>query len=236
MIMQNFEFQIYRYTFKEVCPTFEEIGRFLKISPSEKEHPANIFIHEILNELYDNKEITGGYKILPVENPDVKESFIRLNNAELGLGRQVCSYLRKSEYAALFVCTAGGIFTELTHRFNSCGDMLEAYITDAIGSLTVEKATDNMQSQLEKTVKEQGLRITNRYSPGYCNWPVSGQRELFALLGKTPVPVSLTESCLMTPIKSVSGIIGIGKEVRKNKYACAVCGDKNCIYKSILNS
>jgi hypothetical protein len=233
--MQNFEFQIYRYTFEEACPTFEELGRFLKIDSSDKDHPANVFINEILIKLCDNKEITGGYKVIPVENMNVKEGFLALNNTELKLGRQVCSYLQKSEYVALFVCTAGDIFTELTRQFNNRGDMLEAYITDAIGSLTVEKAMDKVQFQLEKTVKKQGFRITNRYSPGYCNWTVFGQKELFALLDKLPVPVSLTESCLMKPVKSVSGVVGIGKDVRKSEYACAVCGDKNCIYKSILN-
>lgn len=233
--MQYSEFQIYSYTFKEIAPSPEEIGTFLKIDSSEKEHPANVFTGEILNKLHDNNEITGGYKLLTVDDLNVKEGFVACNNVKLKLGRQVCSYLRKSEYAALFVCTAGDIFTELTQQFNRRGDMLEAYITDSIGSLTVEKAMDDIQLQLEKKMAKQDLRITNRYSPGYCNWPVFGQKELFTLLGATDFPVSLTETCLMKPIKSVSGIIGIGKEVRKSEYACAVCGDKNCIYKSILN-
>lgn len=233
--MQNSEFQTYRYTFKEVSPSLEEIGAFLKTDSSEKEHPVNVFTAEILNKLHDNKEITGGYKLLPIEDFNAKKGFIVCNKMELKLGRQVCSYLRKSEYLALFVCTAGDIFTELTQQFNHRGDMLEAYITDSIGSLTVEKAMDDIQWQLEKTMVKQNLRITNRYSPGYCNWPVFGQKELFTLLGENDFPVSLTETCLMMPIKSVSGIIGVGKEVRKSEYACAVCGDKNCIYKSILN-
>jgi hypothetical protein len=213
-----------------VCPTFEEISRYLKIDTSE-EDTISIFTDEIFNKLHNYKDITGGYKVLPVEHLNVKEGRLVLNNVELKLERKVCTYLRKSEYIALFVCTAGGIFANTDRRFNSCGDMLEAYIADAIGSLTVEKAMDGIQSQLEKTMSEQGLRMTNRYSPGYCNWSVSGQKELFALLGETPVPVSLTETCLMTPVKSVSGLIGIGKEVRKSEYACAACGDKNCIYK-----
>ncbi|MDR1631960.1 MAG: hypothetical protein LBR97_03625 [Dysgonamonadaceae bacterium] len=232
--MQNNEFQTYGYTFKEVGLTPGEIARFLKVDPSEKEHPANVFIHEILNKLPDNKEITGGYRILPVDDLNVKEGRLACNNVELNPGRQVSTCLQKSEYIALFVCTAGDIFTGLTRRFNRRGDSLEAYITDAIGSLTVEKAMDGIQSQLEKAMKKRDLQITDRYSPGYCNWPVSEQKELFALLGETPVPVSLTGTCLMIPIKSISGVIGIGKEVRKSKYACAVCGDENCIYIKII--
>lgn len=35
-------------------------------------------------------------------------------------------------------------------------------------------------------------------------------------------------SCLMTPIKSVSGIIGLGPEIRKQAYGCKMCGRRDC--------
>jgi hypothetical protein len=223
----------YTFTFADVAPTLEEICEFLRLDATETEHPGVVFIEEILPELHSNKDISGGYKLLPVEELNTKEGRIVLSNNALQLERQVAGYLKGSEYAALFVCTAGSLFTELTRRFNDKGDLLEAYIVDAIGSLTVEKAMDRIQNDLMRKVAVEGLSISNRYSPGYCNWHLSSQPILFELIGENPTGVSLSDSCLMQPIKSVSGIIGIGKGVKRREYGCVVCQNENCIYRKI---
>ncbi len=79
-----------------------------------------------------------------------------------------------------------------------------------------------------------GLKITNRYSPGYCNWPLKDQRPLFAFVGENPTGIALSESCLMHPIKSVSGVIGIGTKARRRAYGCVICQNKTCIYRRLV--
>jgi hypothetical protein len=160
--MQQTEFQTYNYTFEEVAPSLEEICEFLRMDPTEEEHPGIVFIDEILPELHANKNIRGGYKILPVDELSVKKGSIVVSEIELQLERQVCGYLKGSDFAALFVCTAGSLFTELTHHFNSRGDLLEAYIVDAIGSLTVEKAMDKIQHDLKRKAGVWQMKISNR--------------------------------------------------------------------------
>ncbi len=211
----------------------EEICDFLRLDPAEEEHPGIVFIDEILPELQVNKEVAGGYKVLPVEDLTVKEGRLVLDGEDLHPERQVCGYLKGSEFAALFVCTAGGLFTDLTHYFNSRGDLLEAYIVDAIGSLTVENAMDKIQHDLLQKVSIEQMGISNRYSPGYCNWHLSSQTALFNMIGENPTGISLSDSCLMQPIKSVSGIIGIGHTVTRREYGCIVCQNENCIYRKI---
>ena len=104
---------------------------------------------------------------------------------------------------------------------------------DTMGSLVAEKSMDFIQSELEKQVLPEGMKITNRYSPGYCNWPVDDQKQLFSLLPANACDISLSASCLMVPIKSVSGIIGIGKNVRKSSYSCDICNNLTCIYRKV---
>ena len=215
-------FHNFRFAFEEVSPRFEEVQSFLKSEDFEAGHPANVAIKEILSLLADNDGITGGYIVRKVDK-------VRLNT-----GAQIAGYIKRAEYLALFVCTAGAIFTELTSKFNQEGNYLEAFIVDAIGSFTAEKLTEKIQGFLEFEMQKEGLRISNRYSPGYCDWPVSGQRELFDQMGEFPVTISLTESCLMLPIKSVSGIIGIGANIRKRPYACQICKKENCVYRRII--
>jgi hypothetical protein len=112
---------------------------------------------------------------------------------------------------------------------------LEPDHLDTFGSLVAEKTADYLQTQLQMETTGSGLKITNRYSPGYCNWPVAGQQQLFELLpAGNPCRFSLTESMLMMPVKSVSGIVGIGKNVKRHEYACNVCSDKNCVYRKAL--
>ena len=176
----------------------------------------------------------GGYRILPAAT-DLQRGAVTAGGAELLTGVQVCGYVREAESAALFVCTAGEVFTRLTRELNAEGDFLEAYVVDAIGSLTVERAMDNIQSELEREMAAQGLHISNRYSPGYCNWPLAGQQALFGAIGEHGTGVELSATCLMSPIKSVSGIIGIGADIRRREYGCAVCNNKTCIYRKIIS-
>jgi hypothetical protein len=209
------------FSFEAVAPAFQEIQRYLKVTETDEEYPVNSAIRKIIPELWDNPGITGGYTIRKAED------------LTLDAGSQIRHYMKGATYWALFVCTAGPLFTSLTKRYNREGDYLEAFVTDAIGSLTVEKAMDKIQAQLEQSMNEERLNISNRYSPGYCNWPLSGQQALFEAAGTSSLPVSLTESCLMTPIKSISGIIGIGENIRKRAYACKICKNESCTYRRV---
>lgn len=220
--MQTDIFRSFHFSFEEVQPANDEILSFLKSESAEDDYPVNAAIREIMPALSDNNDIRGGYII---KNAD---------KVSLNFGVQVGKYMKKAGYFALFVCTAGPRFTGLVNRYNASGSYLEAYVADAIGSLTVEKAMDKIQAQLELELQAEELKISNRYSPGYCNWSVSGQRELFDQMGELPVAVSLTESCLMLPMKSVSGIIGIGAHIHQYSYACRTCKDKDCIYRKII--
>jgi len=229
------DFQSYHFTFAEVAPTIAEVLDYLRSTDLEEEHPAVIFIREILDELNFDAGITGGYLVTDVENLNVKEGIIKFRNQGLNPGRQVCGYIKESTQAALFLCTAGEDFTRMTNALNEQGDIMEAYILDAIGSLTVENAMDKIQENLRLSFITSRLKISNRYSPGYCNWPLTDQKALFELIGDNPVGITLSDSCLMTPRKSVSGIIGIGKNLKHQEYGCKICSNTTCMYRKILD-
>ncbi|MDD4991230.1 MAG: vitamin B12 dependent-methionine synthase activation domain-containing protein [Paludibacter sp.] len=228
-------FQSFHFTFAEVAPTFDEILDFIQSTDLEEEHPAIVFIRDILDELNFDAGITGGYVIKDVDELSIKTGLLRIDNTELNLGRQVCGYIKEATQVALFLCTAGEDFTRMTNALNEQGDIMEAYIQDAIGSLTVENAMDKIQKSLKDELYTQQLKISNRYSPGYCNWPLFDQTSLFELIGENPTGIQLSDSCLMTPRKSVSGIIGIGQHLRHHKYGCEICTNASCIYRKILH-
>ncbi len=132
---------------------------------------------------------------------------------------------------ALFIGTCGKEVENYSRQLMKEGHTLEGYIVDLIGSEIAENIAEYIHNEVEKDMASQGLKITNRYSPGYCKWPVSDQQQLFRLLGESNCGVNLTDSSLMIPVKSVSGIIGIGQEVENAGYSCDICETDHCIYR-----
>lgn len=145
------------------------------------------------------------------------------------IGRIITRQLRGSHAYAFFVATAGTEFEELQQRLKAENDMVRIFIADAMGSVIAEKAADRMEEVLQDEIGTRGWRHTNRFSPGYCGWHVSQQQSLFRMFPTaSPCGVNLTDSSLMVPIKSVSGVIGVGPEVRKLEYTCGLCDYEKC--------
>jgi cobalamin-dependent methionine synthase I len=144
--------------------------------------------------------------------------------------------LRKSDSVAVFLCTAGPEIGDHARQLINEKDFLKGYIFDIAGSEIVEAAADKMQEALRINLLAENIMITNRYSPGYCGWHVSEQHKLFTLVPGNYCNISLTDSSLMQPIKSVSGFIGLGGKVRFSPYTCNLCDMQNCIYRNHKNS
>ena len=117
--------------------------------------------------------------------------------------------MRGSQEIVCFVGTIGrGIEKEIKKLVNK-KRLADAYVLDAIGSVLVENLVDQFQSRLDQHYQTQNKTTGLRFSPGYCDWPVTEQKKLFELLESEKARVELTESCLMQPRKSISGVFGL---------------------------
>jgi hypothetical protein len=154
--------------------------------------------------------------------------FVVNKQPDFEMGNIILRQLRGSEAFALFICTSGLEFETYQHRLKEQGDMVRVFIADALGSVIAEKCADQMEKALQESIDKLGWKHTNRFSPGYCGWHVSQQQLLFPLFQGHTCGVKLTDSSLMIPIKSVSGIIGLGEKVRKLEYTCGLCDFKQC--------
>lgn len=188
-------------------------------------------IDDVLSKLPGLCEIQAGYRVVNVVKPTGRNDGLNVNGIFFNLNKIVTGQLKKSTQAALFLCTIGDKMEKWSKELLKEGDPTKSYIVDAVASATVENVTDVLHDYIGKKMSEKGLNVTNRYSPGYCLWSVSEQHLLFSLLPENFCGVKLNESALMHPIKSVSGIIGIGKEVKWREYMCDRCGVKDCTYR-----
>lgn len=193
--------------------------------------PIPSMVEEVLANVKPHCEIQGGYRIFESFSRDKKHHLIKLDDVTFNVKPTVSNLIRKAEKAALFVCTAGEGVSKWSKELMSEGDLMKGYVVDVVGSEIVDKAMDKIQNILESGMKKNGLGITDRYSPGYCDWEVSEQHKLFSFFPDNYCNIRLSETSLMYPIKSVSGIIGIGKNAEKKGYTCDFCKIKDCIYR-----
>jgi hypothetical protein len=103
-------------------------------------------------------------------------------------------------------------------------------VLNAVGAERAESAEAVVIAQLRATAKPAGLTPTLPYSPGYCGMSLVEQRKLFGLLDGKAVGVTLTSDCLMQPIKSVSGLIGLAPTAAVEEFGspCDRCELHNC--------
>jgi hypothetical protein len=220
------------YTFHvdELGLRTETIEEFIGYDAGKSPELVRVLIKEALEKAKGYCNIKGA---LTIEKLAVNRSAysLNINGRELDVKKIIYNQFRKSESIAFFLCTAGEEIGAYAEKLMRQGDLLEGYIMDIVGSEIVEASMDKIQDELEQQLSQQGLKITNRYSPGYCGWSVSEQQKLFSFFPGNCCDITLTSYSLMQPIKSVSGIIGIGHEVSRKGYTCSLCSMANCIYR-----
>jgi hypothetical protein len=194
--------------------------------------PFHSCIDETLRVVPEYCDIKGGYLIFDQIFINQTDKSIKIGNQFFFPKNIIIKQLKEVQSVAVFICTAGKKIGEWSKELMDAGDLIKGYVVDVIGSSIVETAMDLIHAELEGKMKKTGLGITNRYSPGYCGWDVVEQQKLFSLLPPGFCGVSLSASSLMTPIKSISGIIGIGMNAKRKTYTCNLCDDKNCLYRN----
>ncbi len=146
-------------------------------------------------------------------------------------GEDIRAFLRGCGSVALLAATLGAEAESLIRR--AAGrDMTEAVILDAAGSAAIEAVCDNFCEDLAAAMAPRYL--TDRFSPGYGDMPLSDQRALFRVLDVSRrIGVTLSDSSLMIPQKSVTALIGVSERPQpKRERGCASCGaSENCPYR-----
>lgn len=184
---------------------------------------------ERIKESRDYLDIEFGYKIIDSEIISVEKDKIIVNeNISFECGNIIAKQLIGSEGIVVFTATLGKNFDNWFQGLFNSGDPLNGYIADLIGSVSVEASVDILEDKIIHELFLVNMKCSNRYSPGYCDWDVSEQHKLFSLLPNNFCGIDLTNSSLMLPIKSVSGIVGYGKTLKKKEYACQICTQENC--------
>lgn len=218
------------FSFASLNVTPNDIEEFIGYLPGSSLDAFKDHYESALEKAADVCQIIAGYRLF--DSVKITKNNIIIDGTLFSTGGMVSGQLKSSSGIAVFVCTAGHGISELAKEMTTSGDVVMAYMYDVIGSLCAEKAADRMEAFLFKESALAGFGISNRCSPGYCGWDVSEQAKLFSLLPNGFCGVTLSASSLMTPIKSVSGIIGYGTDAGKMERPCKQCKQAQCLYKT----
>lgn len=153
---------------------------------------------------------------------------IVLKNVVFKTGKIISSPLSSMTKAVLYVGTVGKGFDKWLAEKKKENDPLKEYISNLIGSEIAESISKWIYLKIVEFNKSKKMNCSNRYSPGYCGWSVEEQAKLFSFFPKEFCNIHLTDSALMLPIKSVSGLVGVGKNIEYTDYPCDVCNAQHC--------
>jgi hypothetical protein len=150
-------------------------------------------------------------------------------------GELVARMLGGAERAIAAVMTLGGGVDRAILAAQQQGAYLKAMLLHDLATMAVDTLRQEVCSQIERGAAQAGLLTSPPISPGEARWTMDGQRAIFSLLDAGQIGVTLTESLVMVPIKSLSMVIGSGTQAmgQTEADACAICTiQERCRYRA----
>lgn len=140
---------------------------------------------------------------------------IKKNENELDLGftatnsSSLIKHLCGCRSVIIFAATVGLQLDRLINKYSRLSPA-KAVLLQALGAERVEALCDNFCDDIKKQIKSENMILLPRFSPGYGDLPLNIQKDIFTVLDcPRKIGLSLNESLLMSPTKSVTAIVGI---------------------------
>jgi len=197
-----------------------ELDSFLQTIKLDKDHKAVDKINNYLNEANELGKPKAMYRQVFIDNIDDEK--VKIENQEFK-SKIMSINLKDVHKVILYIVTCGQELNDWAKELN--GDMLENYWLSMIQEEALRQALDTVLKEIDNNYLP---GLSSRMNPGsLIDWSITEQRKLFKLLGdpKEEIGVQLTDSSLMLPQKSVSGMV---YPTETNFENCQVCPRKNC--------
>ncbi len=140
--------------------------------------------------------------------------------------------LKDCQQILVFGATLGSGVDILLHRYGRL-KMSRAVVLQAASAAMLETYCDWKNEALRQEYQEMGWYMRPRFSPGYGDFPLECQKEIGAALEMSKrIGVTLTDSLLMAPSKSVTAVMGLSRKPRIcSVQGCEACGKEDCAYR-----
>ena len=219
--------------FDRIEPDLEQVRRTLDLHADRENHRRWFeAVDELAAGLPRLMRPRAAYRIDPVRRLERRQLELESDTVFVG---SVGQFLAHSTYVATFIVTIGSAVERLSRRWLKRGRVMYGTIADALASEAAEAVAQRCQDEVRNWTRPRGLDITPRYSPGYCGMKINQQQQIFAGVPSAAINVRLTDSFLMLPIKSISGLIGIGpaEKIGPAGYPCTYCDHPDCMQRRV---
>lgn len=183
-------------------------------------------ILECMEECRDKLTYNVCYGVFPVKRSHftVEFPFASFVSADL------CKNLAACDKAVVFAATVGLGIDRLISAYGRLSPS-KSLTFQAIGAERIEALCDEFCAFLSAELSCYGAPCP-RFSPGYGDFSIEHQREIFRVLDcYRKIGLSLNDSMLMSPSKSVTAIVGISSQTPKEIRKCSVCNKTDCVFR-----
>jgi len=127
-------------------------------------------------------------------------------------GDDIVVHLKNAEKCGVLATTLGVSVEKALLKYQS-GDMTRAVILDAVATTLIEAVTDECEAEIKMKAAALNLYTNFRYSPGYGDFPLEVQKSLVsAIFAEKRIGLTVTETSILIPHKSVTAVIGLFKK------------------------
>jgi hypothetical protein len=156
---------------------------------------------------------------------EIRHDTVILEGGARMTGGPLAEVVAGAEELAVAVCTAGPAISERTREHQKGGRLLRGLLLDELGSWAVDSVRQQVCRRLAAEAGAAGLRVSVSLSPGESQWPLADQAVIFSLVDAGAIGVSLGPTLLMSPLKSLTLVLGRGSRPlgRESGDGCDFC-------------
>ena len=141
----------------------------------------------------------------------------------------IARYLQQAAHLVFGVCTLGDNFVCQMRRYFDSNRQVQAVLLDEIGTLLLYKLSDHLEEMLCRQAEGMELQASGSFNPGDEGFDISLQGKVLELAGGDKIGVTLQGKCLLVPHKSLTSVIGLGRNMPTSSRAerCARCRSRD---------
>lgn len=215
----------------------EEVLRYLEYKGQDIDNNLIEIIEECRNITKDRINPRYTFRVYSIKQK--YKGIIELEGTNLILESNDLYEILKDCNECILMAATLGIDIEKDIKKYSCTELTKGIIIDSCATTAIEEVCDIVQNEIENNILKNGQYLTFRYSPGYGDLSIEKNTEILTILnGQKEIGLTITNSGIMIPRKSVIAIIGItDKKVEQDKTSCSTCKNKSkCKFKKGVNS
>jgi hypothetical protein len=215
-----------------IYPTVDHVLRAQGMDPLRARDSKPVLVQiaeDALQQGLPLLEPRAAYSTYQVEG--VNHSMLHLSGGATLRSGLLARELKNARQLNLCVCTIGARLADAS-RLAMRADPSLALALDALGSAAVELLIAEVCDHLVSSAPP-GWHASQPLGPGLTDWPISiGQPQIFGLVNAQEIGVTLSESCLMLPVKSASFVVGLSPQPFNQGSICDYCNVREtCRYR-----